>query len=140
MRVLIFVTPTASSSSIKVFPFLQVLSARATRRSPDAPSAQVIVSAIYSTSEKAPAKLWTVQGDVFEAEHDRERRLDGHCRVEQWCDELMRRAYQGDVKPGRRLRVIINKHGGKGQAQSIWQTTVAPIFEAAGCSATVECA
>lgn len=42
------------------------------------------------------------------------------------------------VKPNRRLRVIINKHGGKGQAYELWNKIVKPIFKAANCSVIEE--
>lgn len=87
--------PTASSSSIKRFPYLQVLSARSTRNSPEATATRVSIAAIYSKGGTGPAKLFELEGEVHEVGHDREERERGSCRVEWWCEELMRRAYDG---------------------------------------------
>lgn len=49
-----------------------------------------------------------------------------------WASRLMDRAYAG-VKPYRKLRVVVNPHGGPGKAAQIFQGRVLPILEAAGC-------
>ena len=125
----------ASSSSIKTFPYLQVLSARSIRAPADSTKARVKVSAIYSKAG-TPSKLYTLEGDVHEVGHDREQRERGSCRVESWCEELMKRAYK-HVKPRRRLRAVVNPHGGKGNAQQLFEQICQPIFAAAECSVTV---
>jgi hypothetical protein len=88
--------PAASSSSIKTFPYLQVLSARSTRSSPEATATRVSIAAIYSKGGTGPTKLFQLEGEVHEFGHDREERERGSCRVEWWCEELMRRAYTGE--------------------------------------------
>lgn len=128
---------TAASSSIQTFPYLQVLSARSSRSSPDATTTRVSISALHTKGENTPTTLWKLEGDVHEVGHDREEREQGSCRVDWFCQELMRRAYVGS-KPGRRLRAIVNPHGGKGKAKELWTRTILPVLEAAGCTVTVD--
>lgn len=87
------ISPVPASSN-KSFPYLQVLSAKATRELQHATPTRVSLAAIY-TPPKGHARLWQVQGQVHEVGHDRERREQGHCRVEKWCQSLMDKAYQG---------------------------------------------
>lgn len=125
---------TAASTSTKTIPYVQVLSAQSSRSSPDAPVARISIAALFSRTQKKPTPIWSLNGDVHEVAHDREQRAGGDCRVQWWCEELERRAYAGKlilakwssprkrpliarplgVKQHRRLRVIINPHGGKG--------------------------
>jgi hypothetical protein len=42
-----------------------------------------------------------------------------------------------DVKPRKRVLVLVNPVGGKGKARSIVKETVLPILEAAGCTVTM---
>lgn len=53
-------------------------------------------------------------------------------KAKRWVGEVMRRAY-GNVKPFRRLHVVLNPKGGKGTGEKLWRSTVHPILEAAGC-------
>ncbi|KAL0570248.1 sphinganine kinase lcb4 [Marasmius crinis-equi] len=53
--------------------------------------------------------------------------------AKEWCEGLTEKAYPG-VKRNRRLKVLVNPHGGPGKAVSIFKKTVEPILRAAGCS------
>lgn len=55
----------------------------------------------------------------------------------QWVEELMARAYR-DVRPYRRLKVLVNPVGGPGKARQLFQTRVRPILEASGCKLDVQ--
>jgi sphingosine kinase len=52
--------------------------------------------------------------------------------AKEWAEKLMRRAY-ADVKPYRKLKVLINPVGGPGKALQLFQSRIRPVLEAAGC-------
>ncbi|KZV90236.1 hypothetical protein EXIGLDRAFT_750735 [Exidia glandulosa HHB12029] len=61
--------------------------------------------------------------------------VNWHCECDAaaakpWVEELMRAAY-GDVKPRRRLKIIINPVGGPGRGRQIWEKRAKPVFDAA---------
>ncbi|KAJ7273740.1 ATP-NAD kinase-like domain-containing protein [Mycena haematopus] len=56
--------------------------------------------------------------------------------LDAWISTLLHMAYEG-VKRGRRLKVIINPHGGTRKGASIFNKTVEPILRAAECSLDV---
>jgi sphingosine kinase len=78
--------------------------------------------------------------------------------AEQWVEMAMSAAYGGelsvagsatassgsvlsdtaDVKPFRRVLLLVNPFGGKGKAKSICKETVLPILEGAGCKLDVK--
>lgn len=55
----------------------------------------------------------------------------------QWVSRLLAAAYH-NVKPYRRLKVLINPVGGPGKARQLFQAKVRPILEAAGCVLDIE--
>lgn len=54
-----------------------------------------------------------------------------------WVEKLLQLAY-GDAQPNKRLKVLINPHGGKGYAKDLYTEYAAPMFEEAGCKVDVE--
>jgi sphingosine kinase len=75
--------------------------------------------------------------------------------AEQWVDMAMSAAYGGefgsattssgsvlretaDIKPFRRVLLLVNPFGGKGKAKSICKETALPILEGAGCKLDVK--
>ncbi|KAK4056709.1 sphinganine kinase lcb4 [Microbotryomycetes sp. JL221] len=114
-----------ASSSIKRFPFVQVLSATCTPSSSTQSATTVTVTAVYSKNPQKPAKLWSLTGTAYlgDVEHgdDRNKPLE-------WCVKQRQR----------RLRVIVNPHGGKGKGKQLFNETVAPVFKAAGCHVTID--
>ncbi|KAJ5491158.1 hypothetical protein N7539_002725 [Penicillium diatomitis] len=57
--------------------------------------------------------------------------------VEAWMARLLDLAY-GAAERRKRLKVLINPHGGKGNAASLYQKYAAPIFAAARCQLDVQ--
>ncbi|TFK55042.1 hypothetical protein OE88DRAFT_1623656 [Heliocybe sulcata] len=58
--------------------------------------------------------------------------------VDTWIVNLMDKAYDGrGVKQSRRLKVLINPHGGQGKAVSLFRKKVEPILLTAHCSLDV---
>jgi sphingosine kinase len=53
-----------------------------------------------------------------------------------WASKLMEQAYT-DIKPYRKLKVLVNPVGGSGQGVKLFQTRIRPILEAAGCTLDV---
>lgn len=66
-----------------------------------------------------------------------EARTNNSSQAEQWVKGLLHEAYL-DVKPYRRLKVLVNPAGGPGKARQLFQTRVRPILEAAGCRLDVQ--
>lgn len=58
-------------------------------------------------------------------------------KVESWVEQLLKRSY-GDAQRNKRLKVLINPHGGKGYANDLYTEYAAPMLEAAGCKIDVE--
>ncbi|KAL5529633.1 hypothetical protein ACEPAG_5618 [Sanghuangporus baumii] len=52
--------------------------------------------------------------------------------AKEWCETVMAEAYKG-ITPKRRMRILVNPHGGPGKARQIYSNTVEPIFQAARC-------
>ncbi|KAF3393673.1 Sphingoid long chain base kinase 4 [Talaromyces pinophilus] len=59
------------------------------------------------------------------------------AKAEAWVEQLLKSAY-GQAQRNKRLRVLINPHGGKGYAKDLYNEYAAPMFEAAGCKVDVE--
>lgn len=57
---------------------------------------------------------------------------DVEARTQAWVDTVMNRAYE-DVKPYRRVKVLINPVGGPGKGRQLFESRARPILEAAGC-------
>ncbi|SPO30421.1 related to LCB5 - sphingolipid long chain base kinase [Ustilago trichophora] len=57
---------------------------------------------------------------------------DVEAKAHAWVDHVMRQAYQ-DVKPYKRVKVLINPLGGPGKARQLFESRARPILEAAGC-------
>ncbi|KAF7305006.1 DAGKc domain-containing protein [Mycena kentingensis (nom. inval.)] len=54
--------------------------------------------------------------------------------LDAWITGLLQQSYDGlGVKRGRRLKVLINPHGGAKKAVGIFNKTIEPILRAAGC-------
>ncbi|KAM0791316.1 hypothetical protein ACM66B_005788 [Microbotryomycetes sp. NB124-2] len=124
-----------ASSSIKRIPINQVLAATCSVSPSNPTLATIQVAAVYRKhGTNKPSKLWTLSGTAYVG--DAEHGSGGRNRPLEWCTTLEQRAYQG-TKPRRRLRVVINPHGGKGKAKDLWQKEIAPVFKAAGCRVTI---
>ncbi|KAL5532732.1 LCB4 [Sanghuangporus sanghuang] len=92
--------------------------------------------------------LWTqVNGDQLELSYIRRRKKGKQSvltrsywtieeadkeEAKEWCEAVMFEAYKG-VTLKRRLRILVNPHGGPGKARQIYSNTVEPIFQAARC-------
>ncbi|OKL60032.1 hypothetical protein UA08_04536 [Talaromyces atroroseus] len=59
------------------------------------------------------------------------------AKAEPWVEQLLKLAY-GDAQRNKRLKVLINPHGGKGYAEDLYTEYAAPMFEAAGCKVDLE--
>lgn len=57
--------------------------------------------------------------------------------AKQWAEDLMQAAYS-NVKPYKKLKVLINPIGGTGKAMTLFPTRIRPVLEAAGCTLDVE--
>ncbi|KAJ7097885.1 ATP-NAD kinase-like domain-containing protein [Mycena belliarum] len=58
--------------------------------------------------------------------------------LDAWIETLLHFAYEGaGVKRGRRLKVVINPHGGTKKGAAVFKKTVEPIFRSAQCSLDV---
>ncbi|KAH7889227.1 ATP-NAD kinase-like domain-containing protein [Phlebopus sp. FC_14] len=57
-------------------------------------------------------------------------------RAKEWCEAIMSLAYKSG-NPPKNVKVIINPHGGRGNARSIFTKKVEPILRAAGCTLDV---
>ncbi len=57
---------------------------------------------------------------------------DVEARTHAWVDDVMSKAYK-DVKPYKRVKVLINPVGGPGKAKQLFESRARPILEAAGC-------
>ncbi|KAI5479863.1 hypothetical protein MNV49_002421 [Pseudohyphozyma bogoriensis] len=108
-----------SSSSTKLIPYIQILSASSSPVSDG--RARVTIAAVVRKSSGKTSKLWRVSGDVGAAD-----------KASRWCEELLTKAYAKEA-PRRRLRVLVNPAGGPGKAVEIYKTICEPIFKAAGC-------
>ncbi|KAJ7343461.1 ATP-NAD kinase-like domain-containing protein [Mycena albidolilacea] len=76
-----------------------------------------------------PLSLTKLVGTAEDAEDD---------IVDAWVTTLLHLAYEGmGVKRGRRLKVVINPHGGTKKGVATFNKTVEPILRAAGCSLDV---
>jgi len=53
--------------------------------------------------------------------------------AKEWAQKLMELAYT-DIKPYRKLKVLINPVGGPGKALQLFQSRIRPVLEAAGCT------
>ncbi|KAF8509268.1 ATP-NAD kinase-like domain-containing protein [Gautieria morchelliformis] len=67
--------------------------------------------------------LYTAEGTFDPAEKETARG---------WTSALMQGAYEG-CQPKRRLKIMINPHGGSGKAMSVFNKKVKPVFDAAHC-------
>ena len=64
---------------------------------------------------------------------------DSNSATARWANELLRRAYaHGAAQRKKRIKVLINPHGGKGNAGMVYRSQIAPIFKSAGCTVDVE--
>ncbi|UZJ56520.1 hypothetical protein CBS101457_005840 [Exobasidium rhododendri] len=64
-----------------------------------------------------------------------EARISDVALVEEakgWAQKLMDQAY-GDVRPYRKLKVLINPVGGPGKSLQLFASRIRPVLEAAGC-------
>lgn len=54
--------------------------------------------------------------------------------VKRWAEQVMHQAYEASgVKCGRRLKILVNPHGGVKKGANIFEKTVEPIFRFAQC-------
>ncbi|KAJ6547589.1 ATP-NAD kinase-like domain-containing protein [Mycena capillaripes] len=87
------------------------------------------ISYIGRKKKADPMSLTRLVGTVEDAEDD---------VVDAWVATLLHMAYEGlGVKRGRRLKVVINPHGGTKKGVAIFNKTVEPILRAAQCSLDV---
>ncbi|KAN0064849.1 sphinganine kinase lcb4 [Thecaphora frezii] len=78
-------------------------------------------------------RLFRIEARVVSTSHDEE---DVEAKAEGWVEEVMSKAY-GNVKPFRRIKVLINPVGGPGKARQLYESRVRPIFDAAMCKPNV---
>ncbi|KAJ7219297.1 ATP-NAD kinase-like domain-containing protein, partial [Mycena pura] len=103
-------------------PLRQVIAARCDSRS-------LQLSYITNKKKAGALLLKKLVGTVEEVNDD---------VLDEWISSLLHMAYEGaGVKRGRRLKVLINPHGGTKQAVSIFNKTVEPILRAAQCALDV---
>ncbi|KAL0071372.1 sphinganine kinase lcb4 [Marasmius tenuissimus] len=82
------------------------------------------VTYVWRKKGKGPLRFAELKGTVKDSSLD---------TAKEWCEKLNGKAYEG-VKRNRRLKVLINPHGGQGKAVSLFKTKVEPVLRAAGCS------
>ncbi|ORX43556.1 hypothetical protein DM01DRAFT_1340709 [Hesseltinella vesiculosa] len=58
-------------------------------------------------------------------------------QAKMYCHDIMQSVYH-DLKPEKRLKVLINPFGGQGKAKSIFETNVRPVFNAAKCAVDIQ--
>ncbi|KAI5305366.1 coatomer subunit beta [Ascosphaera pollenicola] len=63
--------------------------------------------------------------------------VDYKTDADAWCKRLLRLAY-GKAQQQKRIKVLVNPFGGKGQAKQLYYKSVEPIFAAAHCEVDVE--
>ncbi|KAF9075253.1 ATP-NAD kinase-like domain-containing protein [Rhodocollybia butyracea] len=80
----------------------------------------------YATrkKKKAPLVLEHLSGHVEESQVESASKL---------ANTTLQWAYKG-IKPNRRLKVLINPHGGVGKGVSLFNNLVKPVLKTAGCS------
>lgn len=81
------------------------------------------VSYLARKSPKHSLSFFRVEGSLGERDD---------TLAKQWCETAMAAAYHGRTPP-KKLKVVINPRGGRGQAGSIFTDKVEPILSAAGC-------
>ncbi|EFI28368.1 hypothetical protein CC1G_13902 [Coprinopsis cinerea okayama7 len=100
------------------------------RVSYDPKGSSLSVSYIKPKKKKKPASLVVLTGAVQDGEEK--------AAAENWAETAMKCLYDNrGIKPARRLLVFVNPHGGSGRAVKIFNKTVKPILQAAGCSLKV---
>lgn len=62
--------------------------------------------------------------------------VDSEAKAQAWVDDVMSRTYK-DVKPHKRIKVLVNPAGGPGKARQLFESRARPIMEAAGCKLDV---
>lgn len=90
------------------------------------PSTLVITYAEHSTKDEV--SVTTLHYPVGEKEKP---------AVEAWMNKLLDLAY-GTAQRRKRLKILINPFGGKGNAESLYQRYAAPIFAAGQCQVDVQ--
>ncbi|KAL4067981.1 ATP-NAD kinase-like domain-containing protein [Scleroderma yunnanense] len=90
-------------------------------------SDHVEVSYVARKSPKSGLSLFRVSGSPSK---------EGAQFAEQWCGAAMAAAYQGRSPP-KKLKILVNPHGGQGKANTIYENKVEPILRAAGCTLDV---
>ncbi|KAJ4487911.1 ATP-NAD kinase-like domain-containing protein [Lentinula aciculospora] len=85
------------------------------------------IAYVNRKKEKGPLELVHLDGQVEEGKADAARNL---------ANTTMEWAYR-DIKPNRRLKVLINPHGGVGKAVAVFNKLVEPVLRTAGCSLDV---
>ncbi|EPQ30626.1 uncharacterized protein PFL1_02150 [Pseudozyma flocculosa PF-1] len=78
-------------------------------------------------------RLFRIEARIAHASRDDD---DVEVKAQRWVDDVMAKAY-GDVKPFRRLKILVNPAGGPGKARQLYDSRVRPIFEAALCKLDV---
>ncbi|KAJ7461511.1 ATP-NAD kinase-like domain-containing protein [Mycena latifolia] len=100
-------------------PMRQVIGARRDGRT-------LNLSYIARKNQAGPMSLTNLIGTVEDAEDD---------VLDAWIETLLHMAYEGaGVKRGRRLKVVINPHGGTKKGVVIFTKTIEPILRSAQCS------
>ncbi|BGP08134.1 sphinganine kinase lcb4 [Rhodotorula toruloides] len=144
----------ASSTSSRLIPYLNLLSARlsspASISTSKSTSVLEITVAALVPREKAkansPLKLWILKGRVYDSHAsignavgtvaDEEISAGESVRLKaaRWCMEAEERAYAGIDRSKERLYCVVNPAGGKGLAKKVWEEAVKPMLDAAGCA------
>ncbi|GEM07175.1 sphingosine kinase [Rhodotorula toruloides] len=143
-----------SSTSTRLIPYLNLLSARLASSAPTSSSKatsqlEITVAALVPREKgkaNSPLKLWILKGRVYDshvATGDADGRADAgqssagesvRDRAEQWCRDAEERAYAGIERSTERLYCVVNPAGGKGLAKKVWEEAVKPMLDAADCA------
>lgn len=94
------------------------------------------VSIVYLAHESPKHRYSLVRFEgrlVDQPVPDTQEQLSLRARAQAWCTAVMAAAYDGRSPP-RKLKVLVNPHGGRGRARSMFDIHVKPILVAAGCT------
>ncbi|KAJ8294043.1 Sphingoid long chain base kinase 4 [Rhodotorula toruloides] len=144
----------ASSTSSRLIPYLNLLSARlsspaSTSTSKPTFELEIIVAALVPREKgkaNSPLKLWILKGRVYDshastgnamgmvADEESSGGESVRLKAARWCREAEERAYAGIDRSKERLYCVVNPAGGKGLAKKVWEEAVKPMLDAAGCA------
>ncbi|KAK0463936.1 ATP-NAD kinase-like domain-containing protein [Desarmillaria tabescens] len=113
------------SGKLKDIPFHQLIQADF---HPDTLTLQV--SYVWRKKTKGNLSLVRIEGTVKESETS---------AVKEWADNALKAAFENaGVKRGRRVKVLVNPHGGTRKGAAIFTKTVEPVLRAGGCMLDIQ--